>query len=214
MYMKTNKIIRLQRKPYVLGVTGNFGVGKSFIGNVLRSQGVPVIDTDDIVNDLLKTKNSVTRHIVKEFGKKAISTQPERYFINKQYLGKVVFASQSKRNKLESIIHPGVYKQLENFRALHKKSDIVAELVPLLFECDLDANYHETWCVICSRKEQVNRLKQKGFSVSEIKSRIKAQMPQSKKAKLADYVIDNSKSKNETKQQVCTRLDLIKSFLV
>ncbi len=211
--MEINKIIRLQRKPYVLGVTGNFGVGKNFVGSILKSKGVPVIDTDDIVNDLLKTKNSVTRHIVKEFGKNAISTQPEKYFINKQYLGKVIFGSQSKRNKLESIIHPGVYKQLENFRALHNKFDIVAELVPLLFECNLEVNYHEIWCVICSSKEQVSRLKQKGFSASEIKARIKAQMSQDKKAKRADYVIDNSKSKNETKRQVCTRLGFIKSLL-
>ena len=66
--------------------------------------------------------------------------------------------------------------------------------------------YNETWCVICDKKIQLERLMEKGFSPGEAKGRINAQLPQKEKSKLADYVIDNSGNIEDTKKQVLKRL--------
>ena len=191
-------------KPYLIGVTGSLGTGKSLVGKILSKSKVLVVDTDDIVGDILKSKNNTTKKIVKEFGRSILNGFPGEY-INKKALGKVVFGNDSKRKKLESIIHPEVQKEIIHL-IKDKTKKIIAVLVPLLFEAGWGNIFNEIWCVVCDKKTQLKRLLQKGYSLSDAKARIKAQLPQNIKAKQADFVIDNSGTVNNTKKQVANRL--------
>ena len=205
--MKKANLTVQPNKPYLIGVTGNFGTGKSTIGKILESKEIYVIDTDDIVMDILRSKNKTTDKIIKAFGESFVNKYSlETFYINKKLLGELVFKNPRKRKKLEVIIHPEVFKRLKKNRNSKKKYKVIAELVPLLFECNLGSNYDETWCVKCNRKTQFKRLLKKGILHKDAVLRIKTQMPQDKKSKLADYVIDNSGSISSTKKQVYARL--------
>lgn len=192
-------------KPYLVAITGNFGVGKSLIGQMLIDEGCLVFDTDEIVKEILKTKNPVTESIVNIFGK-GVRNLNSDYYINKKNLASIVFHSEERRKELESIIHPEVEKCLQKLFISCKDEPFIFVLVPLLFECGLEKNYHESWCITCNKEVQLQRLLDKGFSDSEIAQRINAQMPQEEKAKKADFLIDNSGSIEQTKKQLISRL--------
>lgn len=80
---------------------------------------------------------------------------------------------------------------------------MVAVLVPLLFEAHLEKEYDQIWSVYTDEEIIRERLKRRdGLSDSEVEKRLRAQLPQEEKARRADQVIDNSKSKEETEHQV------------
>ena len=190
----------LKKVPYLVGVTGSFGTGKSLVGNLLKEEGIFVIDTDDIVQNILKTRNKTTQKIVAEFGKSIINNSAG--YISRKKLGAVVFRNKLKRKKLELIIHPEVNRVLVRVISKNKKGGIIAVLIPLLFECGYENFFHEIWCVICKGKVQLQRLQKKGFTLSEAKARIEAQLPIKVKARKVDFVIDNSNDIKSTKKQV------------
>ena len=179
------------------------------MGDILYKSGVLVIDSDDIVREILSKRTPIVKKIIHEFGACVINVNPRSY-INKKVLSSIVFKNDLKRKKLESIIHPEVVRQIKKDILANKKKAIVAVLLPLLFEAKLENLFYEIWCVTCRQNVRLNRLKRKGFLLEDIKVRIKAQIPQKKKAILSDYVIDNSGSCSRTKRQVFNRLSKLK----
>ena len=99
-----------KNKPYLVGITGSFGTGKSLVGSILQNLGFFVIDTDDIVASLLAKKDNLTSKITREFGT-----------INKKELSDIVFKSVKKRKKLESIIHPAVKQAVRKLVSYNSK---------------------------------------------------------------------------------------------
>lgn len=205
------KNILASDSPYLIGITGGFGTGKSLTGKILEEAGITVIDTDEIVRNILETKNNITLIIQDEFGTGIIVNKPGEY-VNRKALAKVIFDNDLKRKKLESIIHPEVNKVLDYFILQNKDKSIIAVLVPLLFECHLESFYNEIWCVICKSEIQLERLLKKGFTPDEIKLRINSQLPIKEKTEKSNFVIDNSGAIDETKKQVLSRLtELVQS---
>ena len=196
--------------PYLIGITGGFGTGKSLAGEILEELGIIVIDTDEIVRNLLKTKNNVTQKIQNEFGSSVVSNKSDEY-IDRKTLASLVFNDNSKRKKLELIIHPEVNKILDFFISQNKDKSIIAVLIPLLFECGLENSYNEIWCITCKSEIQLGRLLKKGFTQEEIKLRVNSQLPIDVKVKKSDFVIDNSGTIDETKNQIILRLKLVQS---
>ncbi len=191
--------------PYLIGITGGFGTGKSLTGEILKETGVTVVDTDEIVKNILNTKNNITEKIQNEFGDTVVN-KTESDYINKKFLAQIVFNYEDKRKKLELIIHPEVNKVLDTFISQNKDKDIVAVLIPLLFEAGRESFFDEIWCVKCNSEVQFERLIKKGFTPEEIKARINSQLPIETKVKKSTFVIDNSGSIDETKEQVISRL--------
>ena len=194
------------KSSYLIAVTGVFGSGKSTVGKAVSKHSLSVIDTDDIVREILSKENEVINEIVSEFGKDVLSVNTAQY-INKKNLAEIIFSDESKRKKLESILHPRVRAILNDEFILNKdKSAIIFALVPLLAEANFEDMFDEIWCVICDHSPRTERLLKKGFSLSEINARTSSQLPQDEKARRADFVIDNSGSVSETESQVNERL--------
>ena len=195
-------------QPFLLGITGSIGTGKSLVGEILKEYSIFVIDTDNLVKEIMSTKNKVTQKIVEEFGGTVISGKKDEY-IDKKKLAKIVFEDGFRLKKLESIIHPEVLKLLTDLVNLNKEKSLIAALIPLLFECNLESYFNEKWCVKCDREIQMQRLLSRGYTNKEANDRINAQFTQDEKAKRSDFVIDNSKSKDYTKEQIVKRLKLL-----
>jgi len=198
-----------QRKPYVIGVTGTIASGKSAVGKILAQQGVPVFDTDAIVHELLSLPTATRKAVIDRFG---TDITDEQGAVNRPRLGKIVFADDAARHDLEAITHPAVI--LETRRKIHalENSPLVAVLAPLLFEVGLKNEYDETWSIYSATDVVKRRLQSRDkLSTAEVDARLKAQWSQEKKAALADVVIDNSGSLEETEKQVLSRLDKLRS---
>lgn len=190
----------------MIGITGVFGSGKSTVGKILNKFSVLVIDTDDIVREMLSSKNELTDKVVLRFGNSVSSEIPGEY-INKKALASIVFNDISKKKELEGIIHPAVALALKEQISFNKtKSSIIAVLVPLLFEANMQNLFNEVWCVVCDKDIQIGRLLEKGFSLDDIKARVVSQLPQEEKAKKSNFIINNSKNVSETETQVVSRL--------
>ena len=184
-----------------MAITGNFGSGKSAVGSLLKDDGFLLIDTDEIVNEILKSENPVTEKILAEFGSDIKNTNSD-YLINKKKLASIIFSNEIKRKKLESIVHPAVGEAIFAIFSLNQSEEIIFVSVPLLFECNLEGNYHEVWCVKCDKDVQLSRLESRGFSIEESNKRISSQMSPDKKESLSDFVIDNSGQIENTRSQI------------
>ena len=195
-----------------IGITGTIGSGKSAVGKIITELGIPVIDSDLIVHNLLATDSEVQNLIVDRFGKEVVSQSSDSSTrtIDRKALGRIVFADRQKRAVLEEILHPRVRiisRQKIEQLAKNPSVNLVACLVPLLFEAHLQDEYDETWAVITDPSVLKARLRERDhFSEAELERRFDSQWSQEKKSTLADKVIDNSGDLKQTRKQI---LDLV-----
>lgn len=187
---------------YVIGVTGSIASGKSLVGQQLQKLGVGVFDVDHLTHELLNNPGPTYDQVIARFGADIapVSGGP----IDRKKLGAIVFSNADARRDLEAIMHPAI-AELRNQRIqqMAKSHTIVAVLVPLLFETNSQDQYNETWMVSVHEDIQLVRVMVRdGVSEEEAQRKIDAQWPQSQKAKLADRVISNSGSPEQTFSRV------------
>ncbi len=191
----------------VIGLTGDFGTGKSSVAKMFEELGAGVVDADAIVSDLYKQK-SVQRDLQRAFGKEIVSKKGE---VKRRELAKIVFSDKSMLSKINSLVHPLVKEELkkrvEEFKALGKQFVVLD--IPLLFESKQRFEYSILIVVKCSKKEQFLRLRKKGFSMDDILVRVYSQLPIEQKLKAADFVINNSGDLERTKKEVKKVFDKI-----
>lgn len=198
------------KKPYVIGITGTIGAGKSTVGSILEELGVPVIDTDTITHEV-QNSEKVKRAVVERFGK-AVLTDDGTGKIDRKKLGALVFKDPVAKRDLESLIHPAVILESRRCVATHSDKPFVAILAPLLFEAKVQGEYDEIWAVIANEKVLRERLaKRDDLTEDLITQRLAAQFSQEEKARLSSVVIDNSTSREETKRQVELHLEKLKA---
>jgi dephospho-CoA kinase len=184
---------------FVVGLTGNFGMGKSFVLSVFRGLGATILDTDGIVAHLLE-EDRVVREIGKILGDDVLNPDGSA---NKKAIAGRIFGNNASRRKLEALLHPLVFKAIDrSIERINDKDCVVIIEVPLLFEGSHRERFRKVITVHTSLETAVNRLVQAGFSRSEAHARLKAQLPIEIKKAGADYTIDNSGTREETKRQV------------
>jgi dephospho-CoA kinase len=179
----------------LVGLTGCFGSGKSTVLKIFESLGATTIDADSIVHGLLR-EDSVKKLIRERFGQ-AVFKGP---FIDRNRLARKIFDSEQDRKALEAILHPLVFEYVRRFAASNPDRIVVAE-IPLLFEAgDID-DFDAVITVSCAPDTIRKRLMEKGFDAKEIEKRLGAQMPLHEKVKRSDFVLENSGSIREIREQ-------------
>ena len=146
----------------VIGITGGIASGKSTVTNYLITHGYDVVDADQIVHQAYEEGSGCYKLIQDTF-----------HTINRHEIGQLVFHDASKRQLLESILHPYVYQVMED-HIKHSRHHLVFLDVPLLFETHFDQLCDKTICVYLDEDRQIERL------------------PLVQKKALATYTIDNS----------------------
>lgn len=185
----------------VLGLTGTICSGKTLVANILRDEfKVRVVDTDLFSREVTKKGTEGLKRIKEIWGGEIIGKDGE---LNRKKLGEIIFNSKEDRNKLNEILHPLIFQRMySTIKEVKKDEDLIIE-VPLLFETGINAIFDKIWLVVCSEEIIIERLiKRDKISYEQAKLRISSQMPQEEKIKLADVVIDNSLTLDETKKIV------------
>ncbi len=180
----------------VVAITGGIGTGKSTVLEIFSELGAQTLSADEIVHQLLR-RDDIKRQIREEFGDDVFSDDE----IDRKALAGVAFSSEETRRRLESLLHPHVFQEIEVFIRQHGEDVVVVE-IPLLFETGSEYRFDYTVTVKAPEDLVYKRLEERGIPVEEIKRRLSHQMPLEEKIRRADLVIDNSGSIEETRRQV------------
>lgn len=188
-----------ERRPYLLGLTGNIACGKSLVTSMLAKLGAETIDADKVAHELMQPGSEILERIAERFGAGVINDDGS---LNRPELGKIVFSDREALSDLECISHPRTVAEILR-RAEASTARVVVIDAIKLYEAGLADHCDESWTVYCAPEEQRRRLMSRnGFSVEDAQQRIDAQPPQQEKMKRADRVIDNSGTIDQTRQQV------------
>lgn len=169
----------------IIGITGGIGVGKSTVANLLKEKGTTVIDADKIGWEILNQKKE---QLVEVFGRQILNKANQ---IDRKKLGKIVFEDHNKRKTLESLVHPLLLRELKK-RIAKEGSKLIVVDCALIYEWGIQDWFDFIILVKSNLKTRVERLKEKGYSLEEIKRRMKAQLPNCEKS--ASFVIENEGS--------------------
>lgn len=203
-----------RNKPFTIGVTGTIGSGKSRVGVILKDMGIPVIDSDIVVHELFSNDETLKNSIKSRFGDSVVHEENGREIVDRAALGKIVFADAAARKVLESIVHPATIQECRRRIEAEHESDLVAVLVPLLFEAGLEKHYDEIWAVYTDEQTLRKRLGARDkLSIEEVERRLAAQLPQAEKVSRSSEKIDNSGTVEETEAQVITLVDKVRQKL-
>ncbi len=186
----------------VIGLTGGIASGKSTVSNMLRSKGYTVIDADLSAREVVEVGKRAYHQIIDAFGRDILH---EDKSLNREKLGSIVFHNAEKRNRLNSIVHPAIRSHMldQKDQAVQNGKNTIIMDIPLLFESKLTWMVEKTVVVFVDPTTQLKRLKERNqFPTEEAEARIKSQLPLVEKVKLADEVINNNGSIEETEQQV------------
>lgn len=186
----------------VIGLTGGIASGKSTISNMITTFGIPVIDADVISRQVVEPGESAYRKIVDYFGENILHDDRT---INRNKLGQIVFSDEEKRKALNKMVHPEVRKTMLNQKEdlINAGNKAVVLDIPLLFESKRTALVDQILVVYVDEDTQLSRLmKRDGFTEEESQSRIKSQMPLKQKQEMADAIIDNRGSLEQSRKQL------------
>jgi len=195
----------LNKKPYLLGLTGNIGSGKSTAARFFEEEGIPSISSDAIVHELYSSNKNLQEFLIKEYG------SLDRKVIAGQIFGEKEEQIE-KRRFLEEKVHPLVEKKLKEWVIENANSPILVNDVPLLFEAHLEKRFDFIVFIQVDKAVQIERLKKRNPEMSEddILNRINSQMSQEEKISKSDIVIPNNSSLQEFKAEI---LILIKKLV-
>jgi dephospho-CoA kinase len=182
-----------------VALTGGIATGKSYVLARLKERGVPVIDADDIVHELLGRGTPTTNTIAEQFG--SGFRKPDGS-IDRTLLAAKVFSEPYARRQIESIIHPAVYETIRKWFAALDGSMGVAS-IPLLYETGRERDFDFVVVTVCPPEIQLQRLLARdGMSEEQAHQRIEAQIPAAEKAARGHFVILTGGPKLETERQV------------
>lgn len=185
----------------LVGLTGGVGSGKSTVAAVLRELGAEVVDADEASHAVYEPGTPGFAAIVRDFGEGYVRNGR----IDRRALGKLVFEDPDARRRLNSIVHPLVrdWMAVRTAEALERGADIVVQDVPLLFENKLEDLFSTLVLVWVPQEVQVERLVGgRGFTPERAREVIAAQMPIDEKRSRATHVVDNSGTRESTREQV------------
>ncbi len=189
----------------IIGLTGGIVGGKSTAASMFKDLGAKIVDVDKIGHSVILPHRPAWKKIIRLFGKDFLRND---LTIDRGKLGKIVFTNQTLLKKLNEITHPEIIKVIKKEINLAKNKTYNQEKIliidaALIYEAKMDRLMDKIIVVYINEDEQAKRLIERNdLSKEEALQRIKSQMPIKEKVKMADYVIDNSNSMDETKKQV------------
>ena len=187
---------------YVVGLTGGIGTGKSVVTEILREQGVVILDADRVGHEVYLPGQPGYEDIVAEFGQDVVA---EDGTIDRRKLGTIVFSSPDKLARLNAITHPRMKEMMRDRLAeAGRAGRMVAVLeAALLFDAGWDDLTDEVWVTVVDAETAARRASERsGIPVEQVLERIqKAQMASDERIRRSDVAIDTSGTVEDTRRR-------------
>jgi dephospho-CoA kinase len=185
--------------PFVVGLTGGVGSGKSTAALCLKKHGAVVVDADEISRTLSKSGSPVIAEISEAFGAQILHADGS---LNRSALAALVFGDSEALEKLNAIMHPKIRREAIRQIEGCTTDEIVVYDMPLLIETDSVKLCDVVVVVDLDPKKQIERLvKNRGMSHEEAEARIRNQATREQRNLVATWVLDNSKTTRELEQE-------------
>ncbi|MBQ6554626.1 MAG: dephospho-CoA kinase [Firmicutes bacterium] len=187
------------KRPYIIGLTGNSGSGKGAAGEILAELGCLVIDCDKVAHENMAKVGIAYDDIVNAFGKEILS---ENGGIDRKILGGIVFSDKKKLEKLNQIAHKYVKKRVEEIISENKNYDFIVVDAPVLKEAGMTDTVDCIWLVTADENTRLKRVtKRDNITEEAARARFKNQTPFDENE--ADAVIyNNSDDKEALRREV------------
>jgi dephospho-CoA kinase len=192
----------------LVGLSGGIASGKSLVAAFIRERGVPVLDADQIAREAVLPGKPAYAEVMTRWPQ----VIGQDGLIDRKALGKIVFNAPAERTHLEAITHPRIREsvKIESQRLLDLGHHLAFLEAALLVETGFYRQLDGLVLVTAPQEIQLARLMNRdGFSRDEAKVRLAAQWPLAEKTALADHLIDNGGSEENTRKQV---LELLQSL--
>lgn len=186
---------------FKLGLTGGIASGKSAVARLLVELGAQLVDSDVLARQAVEPGSPALAALREAFGPQVFTADGE---LDRRRLREMVFHDAGARRRLNAIVHPEVARGVARELArLEGQDGVVVVDVPLLFETGWQALFDATLVVFVPPEVQVARLMARD-KVSETQARaaLSAQMPLAEKRALAQFVVDNTGTLEETRRQL------------
>jgi len=185
-----------------VGLTGSIGVGKSFVASVFVELGCHVLDADQTAREVVMPGTPGLMALTQEFGEEILNPDGT---LNRKQLGAVVFADESRRQRLNQLLHPFIIARQDEILNAWEAEDpngIGIVDAALMIESGGYRRFDKLIVVHCLPEVQLERLMLRDkLSREEAERRINSQLPQEEKQKFADYLIDTSDGFESTRAQ-------------
>lgn len=187
-----------------LALTGGIGSGKSTVAQFFADRGATIIDADAISRSLMEPGQQVLADVVATFGDHVLD---ESGRLNRQALADIVFNDDDARHRLNALVHPAVREEskLQLKAAMEADPDnaVIIQDIPLLVETGQAEKFDGVIVVYTEMDTRLQRLvKARGMATDDARARIAAQATDEQRSAVADWMIDNSGSLENTEAQV------------
>lgn len=191
-----------------VGITGGIGSGKTTVCQIFERLGVPVYYADQRAKELMEDDKQLVAAIRQELGEDIYDTEGK---LQRKKLAEIVFNNEEKLVKLNSLVHPAVFKDNQSWNEVLAKKGYAYTLkeAALLVETGSYLTLDKLIVVSAPEEDRIKRVMERDQATREqVVARIKAQMPEEQKVKYADYIIYNDTIMDLVPQVTKIHLDL------
>jgi dephospho-CoA kinase len=186
----------------IIGVTGNFGTGKTTVCEILAELGAAVINADNLGHELLQRDSTTYQELVAAFGQGILAPDKE---IDHKKLAEAAFKDRESQARLNGTTHPVIYRlvQQEIEQCRQSGAKIVVLEAALLIEAGWKPLVDRVWVTVAPESVIVSRLgSQRGFGKEQVLARLDAQMASDEKVKYADEVVNTDCSREQLRDRL------------
>jgi dephospho-CoA kinase len=188
-----------------VGITGGIGSGKSTVCKVFSELGIPIYNADFEAKQLYFTDLNLKSELIANFGESIYLSDNE---LNKPAIRDII-AQEKTRQILNSIVHPKVFKQFENW-VKTQTSPYVLKEAAILFESGADKTVDIVIGVLADELTRIRRVAHRdNLPIETIKKIIESQIPQEELRKKCNYIIHNNGEESITDQVMKIHQDLL-----
>ena len=189
----------VRKKPFVLGLTGGIGSGKSAATALFSALGVEVVDADLVSRQVVTPGSTALERIAEHFGGQILQADGS---LNRAALRSIVFGNSDERQWLEALLHPLIREEIER-QLRHCQSAYCILSSPLLLETGQNVLVDAVLLIDVSENVQIARTRQRdSVTASEVEAIMATQWPREKRQRHADHIVLNEGSLDELSDRI------------